>query len=50
MRHLHRLRERLDDLLEREGRRELAAACFAFLPQRAALDLLGWDDPDIFGH
>ncbi|MCH7931187.1 MAG: ribonuclease D [Proteobacteria bacterium] len=50
VRHLHRLRERLDDLLEREGRRELAAACFAFLPQRAALDLLGWDDPDIFGH
>ena len=50
VRHLHRLRERLDDLLEREGRSELAAACFAFLPQRAALDLLGWDDPDIFEH
>ena len=50
VRHLHRLRERLDDLLEREGRRELASACFAFLPQRAALDLLGWDDPDIFAH
>ncbi len=50
VRHLHRLRDRLDDLLEREGRSELAAACFAFLPQRAALDLFGWDDPDIFGH
>ena len=50
VRYLHRLRERLDDLLGREGRRELAAACFAFLPQRAALDLLGWDDPDVFAH
>ncbi len=47
---LHRLRERLDALLEREGRKEIAEACFRFLPDRAALDLLGWDDPDIFHH
>ena len=48
--YLHQLRERLDALLAREGRTEIAAACFAFLPCRAALDLLGWDDPDIFHH
>jgi ribonuclease D len=48
--HLHRLREALDALLEREGRTELAAACFGFLPHRARLDLMGWDDPDIFNH
>ncbi len=48
--HLHALREKLDVLLAREGRGELAAACFAFLPRRAALDLLGWDEPDIFAH
>ena len=48
--YLHQLRERLDALLAREGRAEIAAACFAFLPCRAALDLLGWDDPDIFHH
>ncbi|MFQ5785703.1 MAG: ribonuclease D [Alphaproteobacteria bacterium] len=47
---LHRLRERLDAMLEREGRRELAEACFGFLPCRAALDLEGWDEPDIFAH
>ena len=48
--YLHQLRERLDTLVTREGRAEIAAACFAFLPCRAALDLLGWDDPDIFRH
>ncbi len=48
--HLHRLRERLDVLLEREGRAELAARCFAFLPVRAELDLWGWDEPDVFAH
>jgi len=48
--YLHQLRERLDTMVAREGRAEIAAACFAFLPCRAALDLLGWDDPDIFRH
>ncbi len=48
--YLHRLREKLDVLLAREGRSELAAACFGFLPNRAELDLLGWDEPDIFQH
>ena len=48
--HLHRLRQRLDAMLEREGRRELAAACFSFLPQRAELDLAGWADADIFAY
>jgi ribonuclease D len=47
--HLHALKERLDKMLAREGRTELAAACFAFLPVRAALDLGGWPD-DIFAH
>ncbi len=48
--HLHALWARLDALLVREGRRELAEACFAFLPARARLDLLGYEDPDIFAH
>ena len=48
--HLHALREKLDVLLAREGREELAAACFAFLPHRAKLDLAGWADEDIFAH
>ena len=48
--HLHRLRERLDDMLEREGRSGLAQACFDFLPVRAALDLAGWSNEDIFAH
>lgn len=47
--YLHQLKERLDAMLAREGRTELAAACFAFLPVRAALDLSGWPD-DIFAH
>jgi ribonuclease D len=48
--HLHELRARLDAMLAREGRSELAAACFEFLPTRALLDLGGWEDPDIFAH
>jgi ribonuclease D len=48
--HLHKLRERLDAMLAREGRTELAQACFQFLPTRAKLDLLGWDNEDIFAH
>ncbi|MDB5512471.1 MAG: 3-5 exonuclease [Enterovirga sp.] len=48
--HLHALKERLDAMLAREGRTELAQACFAFLPTRARLDLLGWPETDIFAH
>ena len=48
--HLHALRERLEQRLEREGRRRLAEACFAFLPTRARLDLAGWGEEDIFAH
>jgi ribonuclease D len=48
--HLHALRERLDAMLAREGRTELARACFEFLPTRAKLDLQGWDTEDIFAH
>jgi ribonuclease D len=48
--HLHALRTRLDAMLEREGRMELARACFEFLPARAELDLAGWEDVDIFAH
>jgi ribonuclease D len=48
--HLHALRERLDAMLAREGRTELAQACFQFLPTRAELDLQGWENEDIFAH
>ncbi len=48
--HLHALWARLEALLEREGRLDLAMACFAFLPTRARLDLMGWETPDIFAH
>jgi ribonuclease D len=48
--HLHALRERLDAMLAREGRLELAQACFEFLPTRAKLDLQGWEAEDIFAH
>lgn len=48
--HLHGLRERLDVMLAREGRLELAQACFDFLPTRARLDLQGWEAEDIFAH
>jgi ribonuclease D len=48
--HLHELKEKLDALLVREGRLELARACFDFIPHRAALDLAGWAEVDIFSH
>jgi ribonuclease D len=48
--HLHALRERLDVMLVRESRNELAKACFEFLPARAKLDLGGWEAEDIFAH
>ena len=48
--HLHALREVLDKMMEREGRTELARACFGFLPARAMLDLAGWAEVDIFAH
>jgi ribonuclease D len=48
--HLHALWSRLEGLLRREGRLELAEACFRFLPTRGHLDLLGYDEPDIFAH
>ncbi|WP_173935075.1 ribonuclease D [Chelativorans sp. Marseille-P2723] len=48
--YLHRLREVLQGRLERDGRREEAEACFKFLPTRAKLDLMGWDEEDIFAH
>ncbi len=48
--HLHQLKARLDAMLEREGRRGLALACFDFLPTRAQLDLAGWEDIDVFAH
>jgi ribonuclease D len=47
---LHRLKDSLDVMLAREGRAELAEACFRFLPTRAELDLAGWPDTDIFAH
>jgi ribonuclease D len=49
--HLHAIKDKLDTLLKREGREELAHACFSFLPYRAELDLKGWhDDSDVFNH
>ena len=48
--HLHALKERLDAMLVREGRADLAAACFRFLPDRVRLDLAGWAAEDIFAH
>ena len=48
--HLHKVREKLDLMLEREGRAGVAAACFDFLPTRARLDLMGWPETDIFSH
>jgi ribonuclease D len=47
---LHALRNKLDVMLAREGRSELAQACFDFLPDRAALDVAGWPDIDVFAH
>ena len=48
--HLHGLKVILDGLIDREGRRDIADACFAFLPVRARLDLLGWAAEEIFAH
>lgn len=48
--YLHEIRARLDEMLAREGRSELAQSCFAFLPTRSDLDLAGWDEVDIFAH
>jgi ribonuclease D len=50
VRFLHALKEKLDERLAREGRVELAQACFDFLPHRALLDLAGWPEQDIFAH
>ena len=50
VRFLHQLKERLDERLVREGRADLAKACFDFLPHRARLDLAGWPEVDIFAH
>ena len=50
VRYLHRLREELVKRLEREGRLDIAQACFDFLPTRARLDIAGWPDHDIFSH
>ncbi|HBN52348.1 ribonuclease D [Thalassospira sp. MBR-102] len=48
--YLHKAKEELDRRLAREGRTELAQACFDFLPTRATLDLAGWEETDIFAH
>ena len=48
--HLHALWAKLEALLRRERRLEVAEACFAFLPTRTTLDAMGYDDPDVFSH
>lgn len=48
--YLHRIKERLDEMLAREGRAQLAQSCFDFLPARAQLDTEGWPEIDIFSH
>ncbi len=48
--YLHRLKAELEAMLSREGRTEMAQACFDFLPMRARLDLAGWPELDIFAH
>lgn len=48
--HLHKIKGRLDAMLDRDGRRAEAEACFAFLATRAKLDLMGFDEMDIFSH
>jgi len=48
--YLHGVKNRLQAMLDREGRADLAQACFDFLPQRARLDLAGWEEVDIFAH
>ena len=48
--YLHELKSRLDQMLAREGREAMAQACFGFIPTRAALDLQGWTEEDVFAH
>lgn len=48
--YLHELKSRLDQMLAREGREAVARACFDFIPTRAALDLSGWTEEDVFAH
>ena len=48
--YLHELKSRLDQMLAREGREDIARSCFAFVPSRAALDLAGWTEDDVFAH
>ena len=48
--YLHELKSRLDQMLAREGRKAIAQACFDFVPTRAALDLAGWTEEDVFAH
>ncbi len=48
--YLHELKSRLDQMLSREGREAVARACFDFVPTRAALDLSGWTEEDVFAH
>jgi ribonuclease D len=48
--YLHEVKNRLDQMLEREGRASIANACFDFIPTRAALDLGGWAEEDVFAH
>ncbi len=48
--YLHKIKKELDIRLERENRKEIAQACFDFLPKRAQLDIIGWPDHDIFSH
>lgn len=50
VRYLHQLKAKLDERLAREGRTDLARACFDFLPTRALLDIAGWPEQDIFAH
>jgi ribonuclease D len=48
--YLHETKARLDQMLAREGRTEIARSCFDFIPTRAALDLAGWTEEDVFAH
>ena len=48
--YLHQLMDKLDMMLKRDGRSDLASACFRFLPDRAKLDIAGWAEQDIFAH
>jgi len=48
--HLHKIKEKLDSMLVRENRIKIAKACFDFVEHRTNLDLMGWDDLDIFRH